>query len=207
MSASDKGKLVLWRDDKGFGFVRPETGDKDFFIHISAFKKGMIRRPQVGDIIHFQASPDAPEQRRIAHAEIEGVGSGQTDAGGRKSEARLHPIFLKTLAALPILLSFHLVWTTANPIPLVSYVFMSVLTVLYYGVDKKHALIDRWRVPEVYLHCFEMMGGWPGALLAQTEFHHKTRKSHYQHIFWGIVILHGLGWLLFLYAEFLLNSN
>lgn len=206
MSALYKGKLVLWRDDKGFGFVRPETGEKDFFIHISAFKKGTNRRPQVGDTVHYQTATDVPEQRRISHAEIEGAVYEKPGANLRKSQAVMHPFFLKTLASLPILLSFYQVWKTANPIPLVSYIFMSALTILYYGVDKKHALMDRWRIPEFYLHCLEFMGGWPGALLAQKEFRHKTKKSHYQRIFWAIVIFHGIGWLAFLYFELSTDS-
>jgi uncharacterized membrane protein YsdA (DUF1294 family)/cold shock CspA family protein len=191
----------LWRDDKGFGFVRPETGEKDFFIHVSAFKKGMNRRPQVGDLIHFETATDAPEQRRISHAEIDGVVYEKSGGGVRKSPPMIDPFLVKTLASIPILLSIYQVWKTANPIPLVSYIFMSSLTILYYGVDKKHALIDRWRIPEFYLHCLELMGGWPGALLAQSEFRHKTKKSRYQRVFWAIVIMHGIGWLAFLYFE------
>lgn len=34
--ASEKGKLVRWVDDKGFGFIKPENGKDDIFIHISA---------------------------------------------------------------------------------------------------------------------------------------------------------------------------
>lgn len=201
MSALEKGKLVLWRDDKGFGFVRPETGEKDFFVHISAFRKGMSRRPEVGDIVRFQPAADAPEQRRIAHAEIEGMPYDAAGKGAGISPAGLHPFFLKTLTSMPILLSMYLVWRTSNPIPLISYIFMSALTILYYGADKKHALISRWRIPEVYLHGFELMGGWPGALLAQNAFRHKLNKRRYQRVFWAIVSLHGLGWVVFLYFD------
>jgi len=206
MTILHKGKLVLWRDDKGFGFVRPETGDKDFFIHITAFRRSVNRRPQVGDIIHYTTDTQAPEQRRISHAEIEGVDYSRPRTTPWKSATGMNVVFLKAFASLPFLLSFYLLWKTANPIPLVLYVLMSILTILYYGVDKKHSLIDRWRIPEVYLHCFELMGGWPGALLAQNEFHHKTKKSGYQRIFWAIVMLHGLAWFAFFYSRFQLDQ-
>jgi cold shock CspA family protein len=29
----EKGKLVRWIDDKGFGFLKPENGKDDIFIH------------------------------------------------------------------------------------------------------------------------------------------------------------------------------
>jgi len=202
MSALYKGKLVLWKDDKGFGFVRPETGEKDFFIHISALKKGMSRRPEVGDTVHFQPAieTDAVTRRRIAHAVIEGIeyDSAETATG----QTWFEDLLLKILVALPILLSSYLLWKTTNPIPLVSYLFMSALTILYYAADKHSALRDRWRVPEIYLHCFEVLGGWPGALLAQKEFRHKHKKTAYLRVFWGIVTLHGLCWLVFLYFDF-----
>ncbi|WP_419636599.1 cold shock domain-containing protein [Thiolapillus sp.] len=50
-----KGRLIRWFDSKGFGFIKPEQGNNDIFIHISALK-GMGRKPVVGDIIHYQIS-------------------------------------------------------------------------------------------------------------------------------------------------------
>jgi cold shock CspA family protein len=45
-----KGKLKRWNDDRGFGFICPDDGKRDMFIHISALKR-MRRRPVVGDVI------------------------------------------------------------------------------------------------------------------------------------------------------------
>jgi uncharacterized membrane protein YsdA (DUF1294 family) len=108
---------------------------------------------------------------------------------------------VKLLAGAPILLSFYLVWRTGNPLPLVSYIFMSALATLYFAADKRRAMTHSWRIPEIYLHCFEVLGGWPGALLAQKAFRHKNRKGNYQRVFWEIVTLHGVLWLLFLYFD------
>ncbi|WP_153605141.1 DUF1294 domain-containing protein, partial [Pseudomonas aeruginosa] len=49
--------------------------------------------------------------------------------------------------------------------------------------------------PGVRLHLFELLGGWPGALVAQQVFRHKTRKLSFQLVFWGIVLLHQSFWL------------
>jgi hypothetical protein len=39
---------------------------------------------------------------------------------------------------------------------------------------------------EKVLHASELLGGWPGALLAQQLFRHKTRKVSYQLVSWGL---------------------
>jgi cold shock CspA family protein len=70
--AIEKGKLVRWIDDKGFGFIKPEHGKDDIFIHISALK-GMSRKPVIGDVIHYQVSLDANGKPRAVNAQIEGV--------------------------------------------------------------------------------------------------------------------------------------
>jgi cold shock CspA family protein len=69
---TEKGKLVLWFDDKGFGFIKQENGKGDLFIHISALK-GMSRKPIIGDVIHYQTSFDAKGKACAANARIEGV--------------------------------------------------------------------------------------------------------------------------------------
>ena len=68
----EKGKLLRWIDEKGFGFIKPESGDADVFIHISALKS-MSRPPVVGDIIYYETSLDDKGKLRAINAKIEGV--------------------------------------------------------------------------------------------------------------------------------------
>jgi cold shock CspA family protein len=69
---TEKGKLVRWIDDKGFGFIKPESGGADIFIHISALKT-MSRSPVVGDLIFYETSLDDKGKLRAINAKIEGV--------------------------------------------------------------------------------------------------------------------------------------
>ena len=59
-----------------------------------------------------------------------------------------------------------------------------------YRIDKKAAANGAWRISENRLHFLELLGGWPGAYLAQRVFRHKSAKRSYRLIFWGIVFLY-----------------
>lgn len=74
------------------------------------------------------------------------------------------------------------------------YAAMSALAIALYAADKRRARLDAWRISETTLHVVELLGGWPGALLAQRVFRHKLQKAGYMLIFWAIVALHGCGW-------------
>jgi uncharacterized membrane protein YsdA (DUF1294 family) len=78
------------------------------------------------------------------------------------------------------------------------YILLSVLLFVVYGADKAAAKQGKRRTPEATLHLLALMGGWPGAFVAQRTFHHKTRKQPFQTIFWGTVIVNcaALVWLL-----------
>lgn len=67
-----KGVLKTWKEDRGFGFIKPEDGGKDIFIHISALT-GMSRRPATGDVIYYQIAKDNRGKFKAINARIEGV--------------------------------------------------------------------------------------------------------------------------------------
>lgn len=77
------------------------------------------------------------------------------------------------------------------------YLTLSLITFGLYGLDKSAARKGQWRIAEARLHLFQVAGGWPGALLAQQWFRHKTRKQPFQFIFWCTVLVNGgvLVWL------------
>ena len=75
------------------------------------------------------------------------------------------------------------------------YAFVSIVTFVVYGLDKRRAVNSGRRVPERTLHGLELLGGWPGALIAQAVFRHKRRKLSYMLVFLGIVGLHVGFWI------------
>lgn len=67
-----KGVLKTWKDDRGFGFIQPDNGDKDIFVHISSLR-GMARRPNRGDILFYEVEQDQGGKFKAVNARIEGV--------------------------------------------------------------------------------------------------------------------------------------
>lgn len=79
-------------------------------------------------------------------------------------------------------------------LPAVAYLAVSLVAFVVYRHDKRRAQGEGQRTPEKLLHLLELCGGWPGALLAQQVYRHKTRKVPFQVQFWLIVLLHQLVW-------------
>lgn len=69
------------------------------------------------------------------------------------------------------------------------YLGASLAAFSAYALDKSAAQSGRWRTRESTLHLLGLLGGWPGALVAQKLLRHKTRKRSFQLIFWSSVLL------------------
>jgi uncharacterized membrane protein YsdA (DUF1294 family) len=67
---------------------------------------------------------------------------------------------------------------------------ISLLSFAVNAFDKRRAARQGERTPEAVLHLLELLGGWPGAFLAQQTLRHKTAKLSYQTVFWLIVLLY-----------------
>lgn len=68
------------------------------------------------------------------------------------------------------------------------YAAMSLATFCAYGLDKRAAHRRTSRIPEATLHVLSLLGGWPGALVAQALFRHKTWKQPFRAVFWFTVV-------------------
>ncbi|MDO9318450.1 MAG: DUF1294 domain-containing protein [Gammaproteobacteria bacterium] len=91
------------------------------------------------------------------------------------------------------------VLTVLGQIPLqvlIIYTLMSLVTFIAYAYDKSSARNRRWRTQESTLHFMSLLGGWPGALIAQRLFRHKSAKMEFLVMFWLSVVVNCavLGW-------------
>ena len=114
---------------------------------------------------------------------------------GKIRNPRLKSLVFALVCALPLTGSVLMWLQGISLIPLAAYGIVSVLAFLLYWSDNNKARTDRWRTTENVLHAVELAGGWPGALVAQQVFRHKTRKISYQVLFWAIVLLHQVFWI------------
>lgn len=88
------------------------------------------------------------------------------------------------------------VWLVGQSwLPALGYLSMSLVCAGLYWHDKRQAQVQGQRIPEKVLHLTELLGGWPGALVAQQAWRHKTRKISYQLVFWMIVLVHQVVWV------------
>ena len=102
----------------------------------------------------------------------------------RSTKRRFDPASLVVLAAFALLVAF-VAFTRGVPAWAASlYVGASVVCFVLYGVDKAAARAGRDRLPESVLLSLGFIGGWPGALVAQQLFRHKTSKRTFRVRFW-----------------------
>ncbi len=58
----------------------------------------------------------------------------------------------------------------------VVYAVMSLITFVMFGIDKKRAMNQEWRIKEATLLTMCLLGGSIGGLLGMRTFRHKTKK-------------------------------
>ena len=78
---------------------------------------------------------------------------------------------------------------------------LSLVSVAVYGFDKRRAKLEGDRVPEKTLHILSLLGGWPGAIIGQKLFRHKTIKTRFRLVFW-LTVVGNLVISVILYAAF-----
>jgi uncharacterized membrane protein YsdA (DUF1294 family) len=101
---------------------------------------------------------------------------------------------------LPILLFFALyagatfAWSLPPAVG-AAYLVLSALCFIGYALDKSAARRGERRTPESRLLVLGLVGGWPGAVLAQQWLRHKTVKQPFRQMFWLTVVANTAGFL------------
>ncbi len=172
------GRLVEWDAQKGFGFLH--DGTNRIYINRRDFRSNQ-KEPARGDTLAFVIGHDFTGRVCAKQAVIVA------------SVGRIHGKQLGLLLLLLIAPGFaiHSLTTHLNGFLLTSAaVIISAATFLVYAWDKHRARLGGRRVAESTLHLLSLLGGWPGAYLAQHRLRHKTAKTSFLILFWFTVLIH-----------------
>lgn len=205
------GELTTWNDERGFGFVAPTVGGPHVFVHISAFPEGSPR-PVTGDDVGYQLEFSPDGKPRASHAELTRSGGEAAGRGGaQQHKSRLTPShhtgWLSYIAVVGFIAIYALVGLFIIPLPYwvpLIYVGMSFATFVAYALDKRAAATSGWRLAEGSLLALGLACGWPGAIVGQQVFRHKTVKTSFQLVFWVTVVVNVVAFVVFAWVSSLL---
>ena len=64
------GVVKFYNDQKGFGFIQPDNGEKDVFVHATALERAGISGLREGQKVKFDTEND-PRSGKVAVSTIE----------------------------------------------------------------------------------------------------------------------------------------
>lgn len=183
-----QGKVTSWKDEQGFGFITPNTGGKQVFVHITAFSNHH-RRPIGNEIVSYEVTKDASGKLKAERVQY-------IDAPSRSKDGQfllLFAIIFLVCMAISVFAGKLQLWVLG-----IYLLVSSSCTLIVYILDKMAASQNNRRTSEKTLHLLALIGGWPGAIIGQKLFRHKSKKLSFQVIFWATIILNcaTLAWLL-----------
>lgn len=178
----ENGTVVDWNEDKGFGFIQPKAGRKKLFFHINDYSY-RHKRPKINLKVQYYTSTD--RQGRPCAIDVAPIRGHKNNGYELRQKGLSLGIFLLFSAILYFLYS-------SNQIQLeIPYLYLvaSILTFLMYAKDKNAAELGKWRTPESTLHILSLLGGWPGAKIAQSFLRHKSKKIPFRVTYWVTVCI------------------
>jgi cold shock protein len=61
-----KGTVKWFNDKKGYGFIRPDDGGSDVFVHISAVERARLQRLDEGQRLLFELASNRKTGKSLA---------------------------------------------------------------------------------------------------------------------------------------------
>jgi CspA family cold shock protein len=65
------GTVKFFNDAKGFGFIQPEDGSQDAFVHISAVERAGMRSLAQGQRLSYELQQDRPGKMSASNLKLE----------------------------------------------------------------------------------------------------------------------------------------
>ena len=65
------GTVKFFNDAKGFGFIQPEDGSHDAFVHISAVERAGMRTLGQGQRLSYELQQDRPGKMSAGNLKLE----------------------------------------------------------------------------------------------------------------------------------------
>ena len=186
-----RGIISNWNEEKGFGFITPNSGGKGLFFHISDYSH-RHRRPIKNLKVEYVTSTD--QKGRICAIGVAPL------KGHKNNDRELIQKFLSLVMFISFsYVLYYLFESKRIPLELIClYSIMSVVAFLMYAKDKNAAEWGEWRTSESTLHILSLLGGWPGAKIAQSFLRHKSKKLSFRVTYWVTVAANcgALYWLI-----------
>ena len=187
-----QGRITDWKDEKGFGFITPKGGGPTVFVHIKSFAK-RSHRPAENELVTYELTFDKQSRPQAADVSLVAVrrpGAQSPTASPGLGAWLIPTIFLGFISTCVMQGKLH-------PVVLLIYIVASCAGLMIYAFDKAAAMQGNWRTRESTLHLVSLLGGWPGAMVAQSMFRHKTKKMSFRAVYWLTVLLNcaGVMWL------------
>ena len=181
------GLLKTWNDERGFGFIEPTAGGQEIFVHIKAFPSGFTR-PVPNLKVTFEVELGPRGKKRAKNILLVRTARPSSNSAFKPAR-RWNKVSVFALVSFALVfLAVTLTWRTTSLFA-VDYALASFACFLFYSHDKNAAQAGEWRTSEGTLLMLGLLGGWPGAIVAQQMFRHKTSKTEFQLAFWVTVIL------------------
>jgi uncharacterized membrane protein YsdA (DUF1294 family)/cold shock CspA family protein len=178
---AEKGVLSNWNEEKGFGFITPNSGGNSLFFHVNDYSYRHKRPLKNLEVQYYTATDQKGRRCALDVTPLKGHKNN-----GRELRQKFFSLLLFSSFSFVL---FYLFESKLIPFEVVClYAIFSIVAFLMYAKDKNAAEWGEWRTSESTLHTLSLLGGWPGAAIAQSFLRHKSKKISFRVTYWVTII-------------------